>query len=145
MPINTSPIFTVSGDINWVSSPIINVVTGSTSAAYDGTSATQLVHTAGSNGSFIQKLVCESFGANIACVLRIYINNGGTTATASNNVLYYQYSLPLISAATPTLATAHIEIPLNIQIPAGYKIYAGISSTSNLATGWVVTAIGGEY
>lgn len=144
MAINTSPIFTVSGDINWTTSPIINVVTGSTSAAYDGTSGTVLVHTAGVNGSFIQKLVCEAFGTNIASVLRVYINNGSTTATASNNVLYYQYSLPATTQSA-TVATAHIEIPLNIQIPTGYKIYASISCTANLASGWMVAAIGGEY
>jgi len=142
--VNTSPIFTVSGDINWVSSPIISVVTGSTSAAYDGTSATQLIHTAGINGSFIQKLVCEAFGTNIASVLRIYINNGSTTATASNNVLYYQYSLPATTQSA-TVATAHIEIPLSLVMPPSYRLYAGISCTAALASGWVVTAIGGEY
>lgn len=142
--VNTSPIFTVSGDINWTPSPIINVVTGSTSAAYDGTSGTVLIHTALADGSFVQKLVCEAFGTNIAAVLRIYINNGGTTATASNNVLYYQYSLPATTQSA-TIATAHIEIPLNIQLPAGYRIYAGISCTANLASGWMVTAVGGDY
>lgn len=144
MPANTSPIFTVSSDVSWTPSPITSIVNGTASTAYDGTSGTVLVHTAGSNGSFVQKLVCESFGTNIACALRIYVNNGGTSATASNNALYYQYSLPAITQNSAA-ATTHVEIPLNLQLPGGYRIFVGVAAGTALATGWLITCVAGEY
>lgn len=144
MSANTSPIFTSSADVTWVPSPITSVVIGTGAAAYDGTSGTVLVHTAGVNGSFVQKLVCESFGANTNCVLRIYVNNGATSATASNNALYYQYSLPTV-AQQSSIATTHVEIPLNLQLPASYRIFVGIGAAAALATGWMITCVAGEY
>lgn len=147
---NYSPIFTSSADVSWASAPIsgTNYVGGTALAAYDGTSASYLVHTANANGSFVQKLVCEANGNTVgtipACVLRIYINNSSPVTTATNNTLYYQFSLPAVPRSDTT-ATAHIEIPLLLQLPPNYRIYVSISSTASLLGGWVVTAIAGEY
>lgn len=150
MPANTSPIFTVSGDISWSPNFITtaNIVSGTGASGYDGTSSV-LIHTAGVNGSFVQKIVCESGngGDNTACVLRIFINNGGVNSTASNNTLYYQYALPATSRSD-VVATAHIEIPLALQLPPSYCLYAilsGTAGTTILTGGWKIICIAGEY
>ena len=142
--MNNSPIFTSGIEMKWTPTTLSSVVTGSTVAAYDGTSATVLVFSAGFNGAFVQKLVGEAMGTNIASVLRVYVNNGSTSATASNNVLYYQFSLPVTTASQIT-ATPHIEVPLLLQLPPYYAVYVSISCTTNLASGWKITAVGGEY
>lgn len=146
MPANTSPIFTVSADVSWgTTNPITVVNTGTGATAYDGTTNANLIFTAGVNGAFVQKLILEAGGANAVAVLRVHINNGSTNATASSNTLYMQYSLPVIAAASNTVATAHLEVPLMLQLPPSYRIYVSIGAGANLATGWFVTAIAGEY
>lgn len=152
MPANTSPIFTNTADITWSDFLLTaSMVSGVAASAYDGTSAV-LLHTAGANGSFIQKVVCEaggttSTGANTACVLRLFINNGSTNATAANNTLYYQYSLPATTQSN-LVATAHVEIPLALQLPPSYRLYgilAGTGAVTTLLGGWKLTCIAGEY
>jgi len=153
MPINTSPVFTVSGDISWSDNFLFtsSMVSGIQASAYDGTSAV-LIHTAGIQGSFVQKLVCEAgghtlLGGNTACVLRIFINNGNSNLNASANALYYQYSLPATTQSN-LLASAHIEIPLALQLNPNYKLYAivaGTGGTTLLSGGWKITCIAGEY
>ena len=145
MAANTSPIFTVSADLSWGSTnPITTVNTGTGASSYDGTTNAVLLFTGGVNGSFLQKIVCEAAGTNAISVLRIHINNGSTNATAANNSLYMQYSLPATTASTTT-ATAHLEIPLMIQIPPNYKIYVSLGAVSNLASGWYFNIVAGEY
>lgn len=145
MPANTSPIFTVSADVSWgTTNPILTVNTGTGATAYDGTTNANLIFTGGTNGSFLQKIVCEAAGANAISVLRIHINNGSTNATAGNNSLYMQYSLPATTASNTT-ATAHLEVPLMLQIPPSYRVYVSLGAAANLASGWFITAVAGEY
>jgi hypothetical protein len=147
MPANTTPIFTVTPDINWgTTNPIGTVAVTSTAAtSYDGTTSAVLLYTAGTNGSFVQKLVFEAAGTNAtASVARIFINNGSTNATAANNTLFMQYSLPT-STASNTTATSHVEVPLMLQLPASYRVYILISSSANLGAGWFVTVVAGDY
>jgi hypothetical protein len=153
MPANTSPIFTASGDISWSNNFLTtsSMVSGVQASAYDGTSAV-LIHTAGLNGSFVQKIVCEAgghtvLGGNTACVLRIFVNNGTSNLDASANALYYQYSLPLTTQTNLT-ATAHAEIPLALQLPPGYRLFAvvaGTGGTTILSGGWKIICVAGEY
>ena len=146
---NYNPIFTSGAEISWPSvSAITTVNTGATNtAAYDGTANANLVFSAGPGGSFLQKLVFESGAGNnaSASVARVFINNGLTPATPANNNLYHSISLPTTTAVTTT-ANPHIELPLNIQLPPGYRIYVALSSSGTpLAGGWIITAIGGDY
>lgn len=132
----TTPNFTATPKIAWAG----NLTTGTNT--YDGTSGTTLVLTAGSSGSFIRSLELEAAGTNIASNIRVFINNGSTVATATNNALYIQYSLPATTASS-SAATPHISIPLNIAIQANYTIRVVLSTT--VAAGWQVTAVYGDY
>jgi hypothetical protein len=146
---NTNPIFVDTANISWVdlgSTIFVTVVnTGTGSTSFDGTTNSNLVFSSSSpNGSFLQKIVAQAGGTNAVSVARVFINNGGSIATADNNALYTQFSLPATTASN-TVATAHIEIPINIKLPSGYKVYVSLGAAANLASGWAFIGIGGNY
>lgn len=137
MAANTAPIFSLT--------PIVTFLALQTTGNnnYDGTNgAVTAMYTAGSNGSFVRTIMAEAAGTNIATVLRVWINNGSTNGTAANNSLALQFSLPATTASAST-ATAHIEIPVNIQLPASYKLYGVLGTT--VAAGWTFSTHGGDY
>jgi hypothetical protein len=138
MPANTSPIFTISPDIQWA-----DAVTAANTTK-DLTSGTiYLAFTAGANGSFVQRIRFRTLGTNAAAtVARVWINNGSTTSTAANNTLWDEISLPLTNV-TETAAQANYELPLNFALPIGYRIYVTLGT--GVAAGWDVTVIGGDY
>lgn len=141
MAANIDPIYSKSADVQWIAGvTAANVVTDMTSGT------TYLAFTAdATNGGFLQKLKFRATNAanTTASVARIWINNGSTTGTAANNVLYDEITLPATTAST-SVATAGFEVPVNIPLPAGYKIYITLGTA--MATGsWQVTAIGGKY
>lgn len=139
MPSNTTPIFSKAGDIQWNTTPIVTANT--TTDLTTGTS--YLIFTADpTNGGYIQKLRIRALGTNVASVMRVWINNGSTIATASNNVLYDEISLA-ISTASQTSALSVYELPLNFALPLGYTIYVTIGTT--VSAGFDVTAIAGKY
>jgi hypothetical protein len=138
---NTTPIFSRIGAIGGIGSTTLATVSA---ADYSGVGAQNiLVFTSdATNGGFVQRVRLKAIGTNVATVARIYINNGSTNGTAANNVFYGEISLPATTAAT-TAATVDIDYPLNIALPAGYKLYVGLGAT--VAAGWVVSVIAGAY
>lgn len=63
--------------------------------------------------------------------------------TIGNQFLFGEVSLPLISAASATAGFSDIEYPMNLALPPGYEVYVGLATA--VASGWVVTGIGGTY
>jgi len=137
MVANTAPIFT---DI-----PNIGIADACTAAntTKDLTSGTSyLAFTAGADGSFLQKLNIRPKGTNAVSVMRVFLNNGGATTTATNNVLFAELSLP----ATTNVENASIvgyELPMGIALPAGWRVYVTLGSV--VAGGYAVAGIGGDY
>jgi hypothetical protein len=60
-----------------------------------------------------------------------------------NSKFYGEVSLPLISAASATAGYADIDYPMNIALPPGWEVYAGLGTA--VATGWSVVPIAGDY
>lgn len=111
--------------------------------AKDGTGTTATLFTADTEGSVPFFVACKPLGTNVASVLRVFINNGSTSATAANNSLYKELDLPA-TTITETAANADVILPLNITfLPSGYKINVCIATT--VAAGWQVTCVGGDY
>jgi hypothetical protein len=137
---NANPIFSRVGDIEWGAATLATV----SAADYNGTGAhNQLCFAAdATNGGFLQRLRFKAIGTNVAAVARVYINNGSTNGTATNNTFYGELSLPATTASTTT-GTVDIDYPMNIALPPGYRIYVGLGAT--VAAGWIVTSIGGSY
>ena len=114
----------------------------SANTAMDGTGFVTPVFTAGTNGSYLQRLVARPVGTNIASVLRVFLNNGSSNATAANNVLITEATLPA-STANAAGALVPVELPLNFAIPAGFVINVTLGTA--IAAGVRVCVIGGSY
>lgn len=137
MAANTAPIFSRIPDVQWANS------IAAANTAKDGTGTVNTVFTAdATNGGRVEKLKVRPMGTNVATVLRVFINNGSTNATAANNVLYTEAT---IAAATlsEVAALADTEITLNLALPAGYKLNVALGTA--IAAGVAVTAVGGKY
>lgn len=137
MAINTAPIFTRKGDIQWPAAPLTTANT-----AKDGTGTVAVAFTAGVDGAFVQKLVARPYGTNVATVLRVFVNNGGATTTAANNSLINEITLPA-TTLSEVAAQPPYELALNFALPAGYRVTCAIGTT--LAAGYEVTVFGGSY
>jgi len=144
MAANTAPIFSLSGDVSSNSTTAMAPTLTTAAADYTGISVNnKLVFTAGANGGFVQRLRFKAIGTNSAAsVARIYLNNGSTNTTATNNSFYGELALPTTTAIATT-STIDLDYTMNFALPAGFTIYVGLGTTAT--AGWVVTAIAGEY
>lgn len=137
MAANAIPIFSRVAHVEWA-----NGITAANTAK-DGTGTVDTVFTAdATNGSYLQKLVLRPRGSNVASVMRVFINNGSSNATAANNALIAEMSL---SATTnsETAALAGNELALNIPVPPGYRVMVTLGTA--VAGGYAITAMGGDY
>jgi len=110
---NVQPIYSRVGDVQWTVSAM--TVANTTTDLTAGTS--YLAFTAdATNGGYVQRIRFRTLGTNAtATVARIWINNGSTTATAANNTLFDEISLPTTSVNQST-AQANYELPLNFAL-----------------------------
>lgn len=137
MPANTTPIFVKTPRNEWGA----NIATANT--AMDGTGTVITCFTAdATNGSFCNKIKIQALGSNVASVLRVFMNNGSTNATAGNNALIAEATLPA-TTGTNTAALAPVEIPVNLAMKPGYKLNLTIGTT--VSAGYAVSAHGGDY
>ena len=140
MAANTLPIYTRLGDIQWTTTPMTAL-----NATTDLTSGTiYLAFTAdATEGGYVQRIRFKAvLSTNTATVARVWLNNGLTTATAANNILIDEISLPTATASS-TAALPVYELPLNFAMPPGYTIYITLGTT--VTGGWKATVIGGKY
>ena len=137
MPANTSPIFTLTPDIQWADAITVANTTK------DLTSGTNYLAFSGSvNGSFVQRIRFRTLGNNVASVARVWINNGLTTNTSTNNTLWDEISLPA-TGVTEVAAQSNYELPLNFALPPNYAIYITLGTA--VAAGWDAIVVGGDY
>lgn len=137
MPGNNAPIFSKVAHVEWV-----NGITAA-NIAKDGTGTVDTVFTAdATNGSYVQKLVIRPRGTNVASVLRVFMNNGSTNATAANNALIAEQTLPA-TTLSEVAAQSGAELVLNLPVPPGYRIMVTLGTA--VAGGYVVSAFGGDY
>jgi|CXWL01.1.fsa_nt_gi hypothetical protein len=138
MAQNHKAIYTLVPKINWGAAAITAANT-----AKDGTGTVDTIFTAdATNGSFVQKIKFRPAGANVQTVARIFINNGSTNATAANNILYDEVTLPA-TTLSETGAINGPELYLNIVLPAGYKINVTLGTA--VAAGYYASIVGGDY
>jgi hypothetical protein len=137
MAVNTSPIFSKRGDIQWSPGFL-----SAANIAKDGTGTVSLAFVAGADGAFVQRLVARPVGTNVATVLRLFVNNGGVNTTATNNSMIAELALPATTLSENT-AQPPYELPLNFVLPAGYKLICTLGTA--VAAGFEVTVFGGSY
>ena len=134
-----------------INEPAVNVLlsTAMTSTkALDGTEAAGtsmgLVFTAGANGSQLPPLrvkvsstngAATPSGTTTATVVRVWLNKAptGVNTTAANNIYLDELAVPATLYST-TAATTTLSLDFsNLVIPAGWKVYAGMTSTLTVA------------
>lgn len=138
MPGNVQPIYSRVPDIQWaVAVTAVNTTTDLTSGTI------YPVFTADTtNGGFVQRIRFRALGTNVTTVARVWINNGSATGTAANNTLWDEITLNA-TTATQVAALATQELPLNIGLPPGYRLYVTLGT--GVAAGFNVSVIGGKY
>jgi hypothetical protein len=139
MPANTAPIFTILPEIMWTT----NMTVANTGNLSAGTA--YMVFTAGTNGSYVQKIRFRHQSNNtnnVATVARVFINNGGVTGTTANNTIFDEITIAA-NTASQTAASTNYELPLNFALPAGYIMYCTLGT--GVASGIQATVIGGDY
>ena len=136
MPAGIDPIYVATPKIGFGA----NLTTANT--ATDGTGTVSTLMTAGTNGAFVEKVLVRHLGTNVQTVVRIFINNGSTNATANNNRLIREITVPA-NTLTQTAASLATDIPINIPLQAGYTLLATVGTT--IAAGLALTTIYGDY
>lgn len=143
---NTSQVFSLVGDIQWI-------VISAANTAKDGTGTVATIFTAdATNGGRIERIRFRALGTNVATVARVFINNGATNATAANNTLWAEVTLPA-TTLSEVAALALVEIPnaatvpdgtgFPLVLPPGYKLNVTLGTA--VAAGYSVTGAGGKY
>lgn len=145
MPANTNPIYSIAGRTDSVAANNTGLIVGPTAnTALDGTGTLYKGFTAGSNGSYLQKVRYRPVGSPAATVGRIFISSS-TTTNATNTWLFDEITLPSITLSQ-TAATSVFEVPLNFALPANYLLYFTFgTSTGSAGTGYSVVTIAGDY
>ena len=160
MAVTATPIFTQTPNAGAMNAILSTAM--ATTTAYDGTTAVgtamALCYTAGANGSRIDQIQMRfastngaaASGTSAATVVRVWINNGSANTTAGNNAFFGEIALPATTvAAASTTANQNYLILLpvgGLNLPAGYKIYAGLTVAAggtNIAI--AVNTVGGDY
>lgn len=137
MAANTSPIF--------VKALRNSYITTGTSAntLFDGTGTVATIFAAdATNGSKIENVTLMNLGTNVGTVVRFFVNNGSTNATAGNNALVYEVTWAT-NTASQVAAVATVSWPANLYLPAGYKLNCTIGTA--IASGIIVAAQGGDF
>ena len=147
MAQNTAPIFPGVPEVTWVSGAAATAGTPGLTAniakdAASGTIYGPIFTADATDGSRLDFIKVRALGTNVATVIRIFINNGSATTTAANNTLYLERTLSA-TTVSETAEQPDIILPLNISLPAGYRIYATFGTA--VAAGFHLTAVGGDY
>lgn len=139
MAQNTSPIFPLTPVVSWINAA--GLIANTTTDLTGGTNYNSNF-TAGLNGSRVDFVRCRSLGTNVATVIRIWLNNGSATSTAANNTQIMERTLTA-TTVSQTAELADIVIPLNISVPAGYKLYYTFGTA--VAAGYDCQVVAGDY
>ena len=140
MAQNTSPVFPLVPVVSWINTGAVTANTTTDLTA--GTNYNSGFTANATNGSRVDFIRVRTLGTNTQTVMRVWINNGSTTATAANNTLFFERTL----AATTVSQTAEqidVMVPMNVSLPVGHKIYYTFGTA--VAAGYSIQVVGGDY
>jgi hypothetical protein len=145
MPANINPIYSIAGRVDSVANNNSGLVVGPTATTtMDGSGTMYKAFTAGSNGSYVQKVRFRPVGTTAATVARVFVSSSTNTGTA-NTWLYDEITLPAVTVSQ-TAATSVFELPVNAALPANYLLYITFgTSTGSSGNGYSVVTIAGDY
>lgn len=147
MAANTDPIYSRASDIQALACIAIAANADSTG----GGTLQPFYQADTTNGGFVQKVriqpIATTATATTATSIRIFLSNitGTWTGNSSSNTWSIgELTLPATTLSA-TLGQATYEIPLNMAIPAGWRLVCSFGTTLAANTGYVVAAIAGKY
>jgi hypothetical protein len=141
MPAATTPIFTIVPNVGGIGT----VLTSAANTAFDGTGTVVTTFTAGANGSYVQNITWNpgnGVSNNVATVARVFLNNGNSTATSTNNLFIGEVTLPA-TTGVQNAALPPIVLPLNFPIQENYRLTWCLGTA--VVAGYWAHAIGGDY
>ena len=134
----TAPNFAGTPRVSWTT----NITAANT--AKDGTGTVAAGFTAGASGSRIEYIVGKPRGANIASLVRVFVNNGLTNATAANNSLLLDATTPAVAALSEVAVMGEVWIPGNgLVLQANYVLNFVLATA--VAAGWHFTVVGADF
>src|SRR5271165_5721551 len=129
MSANTSPIFILTPKNTFQAG-----IGTSANTAMDGTGTVYTIYTAGADGSYIQSVRVKALGTNSsASVMRIFLNNGSSPATPSNNTLIGEVPL-IVTSASSSAPQVDIDYVIERAIQANWLINVCFGTAG--AAGW---------
>lgn len=150
MPANTAPIFTLTANVGTV-----NVTAANTKSDGTGTGVGTDIFkafTAGSNGSFVQRVrfnpvATTAATTTTATIGRVFYSTTGSGATTggTNTWLIAEVTLPSVSADSSTAPTNPIEVMVNAALPTGSFIHVTTHAAPAANSSWQATVFGGDY
>jgi hypothetical protein len=140
MAQNTNPIFPLVPEITWINTGAVTANTTTDLTA--GTNYNSGFTAEATNGSRVDFIRVRALGTNVATVMRVWLNNGSATGTAANNTLFFERTLAA-TTVSQTAELADVILPINISLPAGYKIYYTFGTA--VAAGYSIQVVGGDY
>lgn len=90
------------------------------------------------NATYVDRLVFRAAGTNVATVGRVFLNNGGPSTDANNNVLFSEITLDA-TTNSEVAAQADEVLQLDVSLPKDYRILVTIGTA--VSAGWRVTAV----
>jgi hypothetical protein len=157
MEVTPTPIFPQTPNSGVMNALLTTAMTNT--KAFDGTqdvgTAMVLAFTAGTNGARVDQLkvrYTSTNGATVsgttnATVIRLFQNNGSVNTTATNNKFIGEIAIPaqtVTALATGTMP--EYDYNLDLDIPAGHKIYAGTTvAVGGTNCAFLVDICGGNY
>jgi hypothetical protein len=142
MAANTDPVYSRLGDVQWIGS-----MTAANTTADITSGTSYLAFTAdATNGGYVSYIRIKANPANntAATVIRVWINNGSATGTAANSAIFTEMTIAATTASN-SAALPDYTIPLNLALPAGYKLYLTLGTAPGGSGAFTGTCVGGKY
>lgn len=151
MPTNTDPRYPKDGR-----SKFVRVTAASAKSDGSGTIGTDifLAGTVGANGARLigvnwSPTSSAASTATTATVGRVFISTQSSGATTNANTFpagpNFEFNLPSVTAASPTVATAPYFQPIGTWVEANQSILVSTHAAPAANTAWVATAVWGDY
>lgn len=135
----------------------VRIATTTAQVKSDGTSAgtgtdlMALCFTAGANGSYVDRVrffcVANAVTNGTATTLRVYLSTIGApgATTTSDTYLIGEVGVPIVGAASLTVAAPYYDVVLGISIPASTFLLVSQATAQTTNQAWNAIAIGSNY
>lgn len=136
MAFNTKPLFPIGVHVTW---PILTLA----DADYDGASSNVVPLYLANQLDDIVVIRFRPLGTMGATSVKLFVNNGLTNLTATNNGFLKEIKLPAVTAVAGTPMKDVTWVDEYLSLPAGFLLYGTLSVARS--PGWQVIPSGREF